>query len=437
MEDKNLSDPNKILNPDVLLTKNQKLHVENIKTMPIVSDDIDLCVECGFCEPICPSRELTMTPRQRIAVQREIKLGNADPKVLKDFNYDAIDTCATDGLCEMVCPVNINTGNNIKSLKLQNLSFLNKFVSSWSANHFCFLQFFARLGLRFGKSAEFLFGNSIVLLLSKFFNRFFGTPLRNKSLPSLAPTIRPLSYKKEDRWVYFPSCVSRILSSDSKKSSLVNILNQISSKSGESFRIPKMINSICCSQPFTSKGYKDAALLIQEKTIDILWECSDEGRLPILVDTSPCTQQLLDFHQELNIRSKEKLDNLKIVDLIDYLKLCADVFNNPKLKGETTIHPTCSTEKMDQTPKLKALADKCIENVILSENWGCCGFAGDKGLNTPELNRSATKYVRDEFKNLNSGYSTSRTCEIGMMTHSNIDYKSIAYLVRDYIFQVK
>ena len=115
---KNLSDQNKILNPDVLLTKNQKLHVENIKTMPIVSDDIDLCVECGFCEPISPSRELTMTPRQRIAVQREIKLGNADPKVLKDFNYDAIDTCATDGLCEMVCPVNINTGNNLSLIHI-------------------------------------------------------------------------------------------------------------------------------------------------------------------------------------------------------------------------------------------------------------------------------------------------------------------------------
>ena len=74
---KNLSDPKNILNPDDLLTKNQKIHIENIKTMPVVSDEIDLCVECGFCEPICPSKEITMTPRQRIAVQREIKLGNA------------------------------------------------------------------------------------------------------------------------------------------------------------------------------------------------------------------------------------------------------------------------------------------------------------------------------------------------------------------------
>ena len=93
--------------------------------MPVVSDEIDLCVECGFCEPICPSKEITMTPRQRIAVQREIKLGNANPSVLKDYNYDGIDTCATDGLCEISCPVNINTGTYIKSLKHEDLSFIN------------------------------------------------------------------------------------------------------------------------------------------------------------------------------------------------------------------------------------------------------------------------------------------------------------------------
>ena len=122
-----LSDPKNILNPDVLLTKNQKLHIENIKTVPIVSDEIDLCVECGFCEPVCPSREITMTPRQRIAIQRELSLDNADPSVLKDYNYEAIETCATDGLCELACPVNINTGSYMKSLKEKDLSNIQKY----------------------------------------------------------------------------------------------------------------------------------------------------------------------------------------------------------------------------------------------------------------------------------------------------------------------
>ena len=137
---KNLADQNHILNPDVLLTKDNKLHLRNLKKIPIVADEIDLCVECGFCEPICPSKELTMTPRQRIAVQREIELGNADSTVLKDFKYDGIDTCATDGLCELSCPVNINTGSYVKSLNHQNHSYISKAISLWSADHFSFIQ---------------------------------------------------------------------------------------------------------------------------------------------------------------------------------------------------------------------------------------------------------------------------------------------------------
>ena len=75
------------------------------------------------------------------------------------------------------------------------------------------------------------------------------------------------------------------------------------------------------------------------------------------------------------------------------------------------------------------------DEFLSSSIYRSSGFAGDKGLNNPELNKSATKYLNDGLKNIISGYSTSRTCEIGMMTHSNIDYKSIAYLVRDYIYQ--
>ena len=432
---KNLSDPKNILNPDVLLTKNQKLHIENIKTMPVVSDEIDLCVECGFCEPICPSKEITMTPRQRIAVQREIKLGNANPSVLKDYNYDGIDTCATDGLCEIACPVNINTGGYIKSLRHEDLSFINNVFSKWIVNHFGLVQSTARLGLRFGKKIEYNFGNKILVLITKILNTVFGTPVWNKALPSVAKSIKSSNYSNDNKWVYFPSCVNRVLSSDSSKSSLASLLDEISLKCGESFRIPKMINTICCSQPFASKGYKSAALLMQEKTIDIIWECSEQGQLPVFIDTSPCTHQLLDFHPDLNNSSKKKLEKLKILDLVDYLILCIKEINLPKLKGKISMHPTCSDEKMEQTSKLKKLAEKCIENVIFSDSWGCCGFAGDKGLNNPELNKSATRYSNDGIKNINSGYSTSRTCEIGMMTHSNIDYKSIAYLVRDYIYQ--
>ena len=107
----------------------------------------------------------------------------------------------------------------------------------------------------------------------------------------------------------------------------------------------------------------------------------------------------------------------------------------PKLDYDIAIHPTCSTEKMTQGTDLKTLAEICCTSVHLPKDWGCCGFAGDKGLHYPELNQAATNYPTNDLKNIKYGFSTSRTCEVGMMTHSNINYKSIAYLVRDYLYQ--
>jgi len=263
----------------------------------------------------------------------------------------------------------------------------------------------------------------------------FGTPIWNSIIPSVAPSISFSENNKVDKWVYFPSCVNRTISSDNEKSSLVTILNEISSKSDESFRIPKNINSICCGQPFSSKGYKDASILIQERTIDVIWECSNQGELPVIMDTSPCTYQLINPPTELSESVKEKLENIKIVDLIHYLKHCIKDVNIPKLKYDITIHPTCSTDKMGHTDDLRSLAEICTEQVNIPNHWGCCGFAGDKGLNYPELNKSATNYISNELKDIKYGFSTSRTCEIGMMTNSKIDYKSIAYLVRDFLYQ--
>ena len=158
---KNLADPNSILNPDVLLTKDKKTHVKHLKKMPLVSDEVDLCVECGFCEPVCPSNEITMTPRQRIVVQREIAGGYADPSVLDAFHYDGVETCATDGLCEIACPVNINTGTFVKSFRQKNESTIGRLISVWAANHFSFVQFLARGGLTMGKATEKILGSNV------------------------------------------------------------------------------------------------------------------------------------------------------------------------------------------------------------------------------------------------------------------------------------
>ncbi len=59
---KPLFDPENLLNPGVLITSNQKVHIEHLKLMPLADPVIDLCIECGFCEPACPSAQLTISP---------------------------------------------------------------------------------------------------------------------------------------------------------------------------------------------------------------------------------------------------------------------------------------------------------------------------------------------------------------------------------------
>ena len=69
---KEIFDPKNLLNPGVIINANPRAHIENLKPLPRANPIVDKCIECGFCEVNCPSRNLTLTPRQRIVVQREI-----------------------------------------------------------------------------------------------------------------------------------------------------------------------------------------------------------------------------------------------------------------------------------------------------------------------------------------------------------------------------
>ena len=120
---KRLADPDGVLGPGVILNRDRGAHLRNLKTTPAIEESATTCVECGFCEPVCPSRHLTTTPRQRIVLRREMARQPAGSPLqralLEEYEYDSLDTCAADGSCQLACPLGIDTGKLVKELRAE------------------------------------------------------------------------------------------------------------------------------------------------------------------------------------------------------------------------------------------------------------------------------------------------------------------------------
>ena len=120
---KELADPDAVLGPGVVLNRDPGVHLRNLMTTPEIEEVANHCVECGFCEPACPSHDLTTTPRQRIVLRREIARQPAASPVAaaleREYEYDGLETCAADGTCALACPLSIDTGKLVKELRAQ------------------------------------------------------------------------------------------------------------------------------------------------------------------------------------------------------------------------------------------------------------------------------------------------------------------------------
>jgi len=443
-EIKQLVDPNNILSPNVLLSDNRKIHIENLKPMPNVHDKIDLCVECGFCEPVCPSRGFTLTPRQRIGVARELKMLEANgsvlsKKLINDSKFNVNTTCAVDGMCEAVCPININTGEYVKVVRSQEIGKLGKNIANWISSSFTIVSNIISFAIKSLIFVQKIFGSS---LMNRCFNLI--NKLSNQRIPAWnsmitnsikLPKLTPIGTGRT--YIYYPSCISRTFSANRKAESIFEILEEIATKTDVKLIIPKKIETTCCSTLFSSKGYISTAKDMFEKTINLLYTETKSGKYPVMVDTSPCTYKFMHPEDEISDEIKNKWKSLKFIDIIPFLNDCIENTDYKPLDQEVVLHSTCSTQKLEQLQDMRALAKKCAKKVVVPENSNCCAFAGDRGLLVPQLAQNAVKMTKNQLsieqQKLN-GYSSSRMCEIGMSTKQQT-YGSIALLVRDYLRQ--
>ena len=427
---KRLLDPQGILNPDVVLSEDPHIHLKHLKPMPAADEIVDKCIECGFCEPVCPSKGLTLSPRQRIVIWRDIqakkRAGIDTLELEKAYAYQGIDTCAATGLCAQRCPVGINTGELVKKLRAR--SARNVKTADWLGNHFATTLQGARFMLHAANGARMLLGAPRLGKISAALTKASKgrVPLWTNAMPQPERAIRlsPAVKDARQRVVYLAACVSRVMgpaAGDSEQMSLLDKTRGLLEKAGYQVVLPDNMDSLCCGQPFASKGYAEQAEHKRQELIGALLHASRGGLDPVYCDTSPCTLRLVQDLKEsrLDLYDPVRFIRTHLVDKLSFTPQAAPI----------AVHVTCSTQHLGESQALIDIARLCSTQVVIPEGIHCCGFAGDKGFTTPELNAHSLRTLKDAVQHCSEGISTSRTCEIGLTQHGGIDYHGLVYLV--------
>ncbi|WP_338474236.1 FAD-binding and (Fe-S)-binding domain-containing protein [Pseudomonas sp. MS646] len=427
---KRLLDPQGILNPDVVLSEDPQIHLKHLKPLPAADEIVDKCIECGFCEPVCPSKDLTLSPRQRIVIWRDIqakqRAGTDTTELEQAYQYQGIDTCAATGLCAQRCPVGINTGELVKKLRSREATRTK--TANWIEGNFATTLQGLRFTLHVANGARMLLGAPRLAKLSATLSRLSKgqVPQWTNAMPQPEKAIRfsPAVADERPRVVYLAACVSRVMgpaAGDKEQASLYGKTRSLLEKAGYQVVIPDNQDNLCCGQPFASKGYAEQADHKRQELIAALLHASRGGLDPIYCDTSPCTLRLVQDLGEtrLDLYDPVRFIRTHLMDRLDFTPQEAPI----------AVHVTCSTQHLGESQALIDLARKCSKHVVIPEGIHCCGFAGDKGFTTPELNAHSLRTLKDAVQHCSEGISTSRTCEIGLTQHGTIDYHGLVYLV--------
>lgn len=444
---KALLDPEGVLNPGVVLTEDGRAHLRHLKALPAVSPVVDKCIECGFCEPRCPSRDVTLTPRQRIVVARELarlegqegEARHLRESLAREFEYEGLATCIGDSMCATACPVKIDTGVLVKELKGARQPEWAKELAAGAARHFGGVAGLVRMGLRVAGLVQGLPGGAWGL------ERVTGA--LHAVAPSVVPRVGPevtlprpaaplprVPAGEGRVVVYLPTCLTRIFGPlpGEEEVSLGQAVVEVLGAAGLSARVPEGVEGLCCGMPFSSKAFPEAAREAGEAAARAIWEASEEGRWPVLTDASPCAASLGEHLARVSGGRGQ------VEDFVAFWarRVLPGLGAPRRVPGVAVLHPTCTVVRQGLVGDLKKVAEAHAEQVVVPAAAECCGFGGDRGLLVPEVTAAATAREAAEVREVvGSGeagyYSTCHTCELGLSRAVGRPYRSIVHLVRD------
>ncbi len=408
---KQLSDPDGILGPGIVLNRDPSVHLRNLKSIPEIEEVATKCIECGFCEPVCPSRNVTTTPRQRIVIRREMARQPPGSPVLdallEQFGHEAIQTCAADGSCMQACPVAIDTGKLIKGLRRRQHTATAERAGLEVARRYELAERLARGGLRVGKPAL--------------------RALRG-SVPAAAPGQLPFTVREGAAAVYMPACINRIFGNDPDHDAhptVPDALVAVSRRAGKPLWIPDDVGGHCCGTPWSSKGFERGQELMAQRISGALARWSDGGKLPVVIDATSCSHGLI---SEVAPEGIEILDSIAWVHdhLLERLVLARTL-------RSVVVHPTCSAVHLGLSRKLATIAAAIADEVVIPACTGCCGMAGDRGWLHPELPQSALGELARELEGhaYDACVSSNRTCEVALREVTGRPYSSFVLALEE------
>lgn len=436
---RNLADPNEILGRNVLLTQDPQGHMKRFRTEPPVEAVIDPCIECGLCEPVCPSRHITTTPRQRIALRREMARHEAGSPVLEalldDYQYDAIETCAVDSSCSITCPYGIDTGAVMKEFRGKEATRLRNAVWLSMAKHWGLVEGLARRLMVVVSGVQKVVGHQVLQWVTKALRTVISEDLMPTvpgPMPRAAKATLPTTERIGAAAVYFPACVNRIFGRDPQaddNQSLPEALVKVSERAGRHLWIPDDVRGNCCGTIWSSKGYHDGRDYMYEKIARNILQWTDYGTLPLVVDASSCTFGLVhDLAPHLPPRLRQEFSKVEIIDSTAWAASLLDAVTLTGKVAHVVVHPGCSVAKLGLEKEIRVVAEAVAEHVHVPYGAGCCGTAGDRGLLHPELVESATK---DELEDLpyqsDAFLASNRTCEMGLSQRTGRPYESVIF----------
>ncbi len=412
---KELADPDGVLAPGVVLNRDPGVHLRNLKTTPTIEESATTCVECGFCEPVCPSRNLTTTPRQRIVLRREMARQPAGSPLqralLEEYEHDALDTCAADGSCRLACPLGIDTGALVKELRTERHTPRAEALALGTAKRWSGVEKASRAALKVGGPLA-------------------RRTKRGAGLPEPTSAKLPQTRREGAAAVYFPSCTNRIFGPP-----LAEAMAAVSARAGLPVWIPDEVAGSCCGLPWSSKGFGDAHRHKANEMVERLWGWSQEGELPVVIDAASCTHALAEPGE--GVLSEENAERLTRLQVLDSVAWAHDRLL-PRLEiarkvGSATVHPTCATRHLGLAPRLRSLASALADDVYVAPSATCCGFAGDRGFSHPELTAAATEEQAAELsgRDFDAHLSSNRTCEIGLSRATGEPYRSFVFLLEE------